>query len=42
MTKPKKARKTEVVKSVPSEKEPDKFDFGGLPAVNLKKNLGCG
>ena len=23
-------------------KEEDKMDFGGLPDVDLKKNLGCG
>ncbi|MBS1952037.1 MAG: hypothetical protein OJF59_001022 [Cytophagales bacterium] len=22
--------------------EDDRFDFGGLPSINLKKNLGCG
>jgi len=25
----------------PSDQE-DRFDFGGLPKINLKKNLGCG
>jgi hypothetical protein len=23
-------------------KDVDKFDFGGLPKMDLKKNLGCG
>ena len=46
MTKKKalKKSKTEVKKEVPKE-EPEKderFDFGGLPHRNLKKNLGCG
>ncbi len=26
---------------LPKEQD-DRFDFGGLPAINLKKNLGCG
>jgi hypothetical protein len=28
-------------KEVVAEKE-NKFDFGGLPKMDLKKNLGCG
>ena len=24
------------------DNEEDRFDFGGLPKMNLKKNLGCG
>ncbi len=42
--KPKKAKKLEEKPSVvplPKEHE-DRFDFGGLPEINLKKNLGCG
>jgi len=26
----------------PAEEADDRFDFGGLPNRNLKKNLGCG
>jgi hypothetical protein len=45
--KSKKARKTPTQKaksptSVPLEKKDNKFDFGGLPDRDLKKNLGCG
>ena len=38
--KPKKVVKVEVSK--PLATEDDRFDFGGLPEINLKKNLGCG
>jgi hypothetical protein len=30
------------VKPQTNSDEPSPFDFGGLPNVNLKKNLGCG
>jgi hypothetical protein len=33
------AKRVDPVK--PDEKEPNQFDFGGLPNRNLKKNLGC-
>jgi hypothetical protein len=36
--------KNEVTKTSPkvvTEKE-DQFDFGGLPKMDIKKNLGCG
>lgn len=43
-TKPKKK-----VKPIPASNEnkpatgkDERFDFGGLPEINLKKNLGCG
>jgi hypothetical protein len=36
----KKLVKTEENKSVTLKEE--RFDFGGLPEINLKKNLGCG
>jgi hypothetical protein len=36
----KKLVKTEESKSVTPKEE--RFGFGGLPEMNLKKNLGCG
>jgi hypothetical protein len=36
----KKSVKIEESKSVTPKEE--RFDFGGLPEINLKKNLGCG
>lgn len=36
----KKEAKPDAGKPVPSKDE--RFDFGGLPDMNLKKNLGCG
>lgn len=42
--KPKKVKKIDEKSSavpLPKEQE-DRFDFGGLPEINLKKNLGCG
>lgn len=33
--------KPRVPRSEPSEDTEKKFDFGGLPDRNLKKNLGC-
>jgi hypothetical protein len=34
---------SEATQEKPSEPESDeRFDFGGLPNRNLKKNLGCG
>ena len=30
------------VATTPEESEDTRFDFGGLPDRNLKKNLGCG
>jgi len=44
----KKSKKTKRDKTKPAstetikEQEADKFDFGGLPKIDLKKNLGCG
>ncbi|MBK7649763.1 MAG: hypothetical protein IPJ20_02085 [Flammeovirgaceae bacterium] len=29
-------------KPIESNDQEDRFDFGGLPKINLKKNLGCG
>jgi len=42
--KPKKVKKLEAKPSpLPLPKlQDDNFDFGGLPEINLKKNLGCG
>ncbi|NOT75100.1 MAG: hypothetical protein HOP08_09250 [Cyclobacteriaceae bacterium] len=43
--KKKEVKKTKEAKKVlPDEdaKESKQFDFGGLPARDLKKNLGCG
>jgi hypothetical protein len=42
--KPKKGRDKPVkpTPSTPVEKQDNKFDFGGLPERDLKKNLGCG
>ncbi|MBX2913883.1 MAG: hypothetical protein KF856_01295 [Cyclobacteriaceae bacterium] len=36
----KKVMKLEAVK--PASSKDERFDFGGLPEMNLKKNLGCG
>lgn len=30
------------VKPKPDEEKEERFDFGGLPQRDLKKNLGCG
>ncbi|MCW5912439.1 MAG: hypothetical protein KIT62_15330 [Cyclobacteriaceae bacterium] len=38
--KTKKAVKVDPPK--PVDTKDDRFDFGGLPDINLKKNLGCG
>ena len=35
------AKEKKITSPPPSEKD-EKFDFGGLPDRNLKKNLGCG
>lgn len=42
--KPKKVKKLDAKPTpLPLPKEQiDRFDFGGLPEINLKKNLGCG
>jgi len=41
--KEKKGKKPDPAKkSTASEPEEKPFDFGGLPARDLKKNLGCG
>lgn len=37
ITKPEKTQKPEI-----RNDEDERFDFGGLPKMNLKKNLGCG
>lgn len=49
MKKPAKSRKKQPVKDQQTpkpetieEKEEKPFDFGGIPARDLKKNLGCG
>jgi len=39
--KPKKA-KTKPAKPQQEEEKDNRFDFGGLPGRDLKKNLGCG
>lgn len=31
-----------VDESKPATPKDERFDFGGLPEINLKKNLGCG
>ncbi len=36
----KKEMKVDADKPAPTKDE--RFDFGGLPEMNLKKNLGCG
>lgn len=36
------ARPADAQKPTPENEEHDPFDFGGLPARDLKKNLGCG
>lgn len=44
-TSKKQKQAKEPEKISPPEKQPEKektFDFGGLPARDLKKNLGCG
>jgi hypothetical protein len=41
--KPKKIKKTEKEVEVTAQDiQEERFDFGGLPKINLKKNLGCG
>jgi hypothetical protein len=41
--KPKKIKKNEKASELSSQdNKEDRFDFGGLPNMNLKKNLGCG
>jgi hypothetical protein len=41
--KPKKIKKIEkLVELSLHDIQEDRFDFGGLPKINLKKNLGCG
>ena len=46
MSKKKKAEKSKeetTEKPIPPQESTEKpFDFGGLPARDLKKNLGCG
>jgi hypothetical protein len=37
----KKLEKKPSLLPLPKEQD-DRFDFGGLPEINLKKNLGCG
>jgi len=37
IAKPEKSQKPEI-----KNDEDERFDFGGLPKMNLKKNLGCG
>jgi len=44
-----KKKKTKSIKEsekklppVPTENKDERFDFGGLPSRDLKKNLGCG
>jgi hypothetical protein len=41
---PKKKLKKEmkVEANKPALQKDERFDFGGLPEMNLKKNLGCG
>ncbi len=31
-----------VKENTPIQNDEKPFDFGGLPSINLKKNLGCG
>jgi hypothetical protein len=39
----KKVKKlVKVEESKTAETKDERFDFGGLPEINLKKNLGCG
>ncbi len=39
----KKAKKlVKVEESKVATPKDERFDFGGLPEINLKKNLGCG
>jgi hypothetical protein len=40
--KPKKSKKPEKIPDSQQQETEDKFDFGGLPKRDLKKNLGCG
>jgi len=43
IAKSKKIKKAEKSPELPTPNElDDRFDFGGLPKINLKKNLGCG
>jgi hypothetical protein len=43
MKKPKPPKeKTKPVPPPPVETKDERFDFGGLPQRDLKKNLGCG
>lgn len=38
----KKAKEPKIEVNRPASTKEERFDFGGLPEVNLKKNLGCG
>jgi hypothetical protein len=43
LLKPKKIKKNEKASELSShDNQEGRFDFGGLPKMNLKKNLGCG
>jgi hypothetical protein len=40
--KDKKAKEPQQIPPLTSDPSEESFNFGGLPARNLKKNLGCG
>lgn len=42
VSKPKKEKKTEPLPDKNNTEVDDRFEMGGLPKMNLKKNLGCG
>ncbi len=37
-----KPKTKEEVKTLPVDDDDKPFDFGGLPQIDIKKNLGCG
>jgi hypothetical protein len=41
-TKKKVKKLLKAEESKPATPKDERFDFGGLPEINLKKNLGCG
>jgi hypothetical protein len=41
-SKKKLKKEVKIEANKPTSPKDEYFDFGGLPAMNLKKNLGCG
>lgn len=38
----KKIKKVAIEENKPIVEKDERFDFGGIPEIDLKKNLGCG